>query len=97
MLTLAILIKLMYTIIAFRLYLACLHYNENKSREHARTGDGKKQYKVEFPKYKKGGYNYVHELLEKSSNTDSIPTSICEGFSHPIKDQAIKEHQTRFL
>ena len=39
-----------------RLELAALHYNENGGRSQARTKDGKLQFKIRYPKYKKGGY-----------------------------------------
>lgn len=59
-----------------RLYIAAIHYNENKDREQALTKPGDPRYSIEFPKYKKGGhivrkilcnptYNYVEELFEE--------------------------------
>lgn len=41
---------------AFRLYLAALHYNENIGRPRATTTAGQPQFKVTFPKAKKGEY-----------------------------------------
>ena len=40
----------------YRLELAALHYNENSGRCQARTKEGKLQYKVRYPKYKRGGH-----------------------------------------
>ena len=39
-----------------RLELASLHFNENSNRDQAVTKQGKEQFDIVFPKYKKGGY-----------------------------------------
>ena len=36
--------------------LAGLHYNYNADRKQATTKDGRLQYSIRFPKYKKGGF-----------------------------------------
>ncbi|KAK9958119.1 hypothetical protein ABG768_012293 [Culter alburnus] len=57
-----------------RLYLAALHFNENAGRPQATTAAGEPQFKVNFPKYKKGQctakpvkadptFHYVENLL----------------------------------
>ena len=35
---------------------AALHFNENAGREQATNRDGDLQYKIVFPKFKKGGF-----------------------------------------
>ena len=40
----------------FRLYLAALHFNENAGRLQAITAAGDSQYKITFPKWKKGDH-----------------------------------------
>ena len=40
-----------YTGYDYRLYLAALHYNENKVREQAVTSSGDQQYSIHYPKY----------------------------------------------
>ena len=45
-----------YYYIVHRLYLAALHYNENKSRDQAKTKCGSDRYSISYPKYKKGGH-----------------------------------------
>ena len=40
----------------FRLVTAALHFNENAGREQATNRDGDLQYKIVFPKFKKGGF-----------------------------------------
>jgi len=40
-----------------RLQLAALHYNENADRKQATTSDGKLQYSIRFPKFKKDGFS----------------------------------------
>ncbi|KAI7803826.1 hypothetical protein IRJ41_012114 [Triplophysa rosa] len=58
-----------------RLYLAAIHYNENRDREQAVTTSGQPIYKVVFPKSKKGeattkplktppSYEYVTDLMK---------------------------------
>ena len=39
-----------------RLYLAALHYNENRNREQAQTNAGMDRFSLLYPKYKKGGH-----------------------------------------
>ena len=46
-----------------RLQLAALHFNENSNRKQVVTRDGREQYDIIFPKYKKGGY-VVRKVLE---------------------------------
>ena len=45
-----------FSAMKYRLELAALHYNENSGRCQARTKEGKLQYKVRYPKYKRGGH-----------------------------------------
>lgn len=33
-----------------------MHYNENADRQQAADSEGKLQYSIRFPKYKKGGF-----------------------------------------
>lgn len=40
-----------------RLYLAAMHFNENSERMTAVTKDGRPQYSIQYPKFKKGGYS----------------------------------------
>ncbi len=42
--------------LAFRLYLASLHYNENAGRPQATSAVGEPLFKMTFPKAKKGEY-----------------------------------------
>ena len=49
-----------------RLYLACLHYNENCKKKQAETKAGEKRYAVMFPKYKGGGH-IVRKVFENST------------------------------
>ena len=49
-----------------RLILAALHYNHNNNKHQAKTKEGKDQYSISFPKYKKGGF-IVREVMEKSN------------------------------
>ena len=39
----------------YRLMTAALHFNENAGREQAVNWEGNLEYKIVFPKYKKGG------------------------------------------
>ena len=45
-----------YVHLIYRLLTAALHFNENASREQARNREGSLEYKIVFPKYKKGGF-----------------------------------------
>nr|XP_055038016.1 uncharacterized protein LOC129425947 isoform X2 [Misgurnus anguillicaudatus] len=58
-----------------RLYLACMHFNENSNRPQAKTKTGKPVYRLLFPKAKKGEYStrplktqatycYVYRLMD---------------------------------
>ena len=38
------------------LRVAAMHFNENTCRPQAVTSEGVAQYKIQYPKYKKGGY-----------------------------------------
>ena len=40
----------------YRLITAALHFNENAGREQAVNREGNLEYKIVFPKYKKGGF-----------------------------------------
>ncbi|XP_014675744.1 PREDICTED: uncharacterized protein LOC106815750 [Priapulus caudatus] len=63
-----------YSAMKARLTLAILHFNENSAREQQTNSDGSKQFRISYPKSKKGGaiakevkvpctYNYVRELM----------------------------------
>ena len=41
----------------FRTYVAALHHNEHPNRMQAVTKDGHEQYRVRFPKFKKGEHS----------------------------------------
>ena len=43
--------------------LAALHYNENVGRAQAQTQQGREQYKISFPKFKRGEH-IVRRVLE---------------------------------
>ena len=69
-------ISLPSKILLCMLQLAALHFNENASRGQAVTRQGKEQFSITFPKYKKGEYivkkvlkdptygNYILQLVE---------------------------------
>ncbi len=47
--------SIMYWIF-YRLLIAALHFNENAGRDQAKNTRGELEYKIVFPKYKKGSY-----------------------------------------
>ncbi|XP_064636351.1 uncharacterized protein LOC135493202 [Lineus longissimus] len=51
-----------------RLRLAALHYNENAGRPPAITMAGENRYKIDFPKYKAGGYAVKKILVGATYN-----------------------------
>lgn len=52
--------------ICYRIYLAILHYNENADRPQATTqAEGKLQWKVVYPRAKKGEEVVVKPVKEK--------------------------------
>jgi hypothetical protein len=53
-------------IIVYRLSLAAMHYNENNERPQALSKDGRRQFSMLFPKYKKGDH-IVREIKENST------------------------------
>jgi len=50
----------------FRTLLAAMHFNENAHRAQVTTRTGEEQYRLHFPKHKKGDY-IVRKVLEKST------------------------------
>ena len=55
-----------------RLFLAALHYNENSGREQQKDKQGKLQYAIAFPKYKKGGHMVQTILVDCTYNVDQL-------------------------
>jgi hypothetical protein len=48
----------------FRLFLAALHFSENSTRTQAVTMDGTRQYRISYPKGRKGE-GVVKEMWER--------------------------------
>jgi solute carrier family 8 (sodium/calcium exchanger) len=80
-----------------RLLLAALHYNENAGRKQAVNRDGKLEYQILYPKYKKGDhivrgikvastYNYIKELFNDLTQLAET-TSLCS--LQPVIDVTI--------
>ena len=60
------LLHYLHKLCIYRLYLASLHYNENKGRNQAKTKEGIRRFSIHFPKYKRGAY-IVRKIMEDST------------------------------
>jgi hypothetical protein len=76
-----------------RIQLAALDHNHNIDREHATTTDGRKRYKVVYPKATK---TWVAKPIAKPKNynyIDDIVSSVIQKRS--IETQPLREHKAQ--
>ncbi|XP_064641987.1 uncharacterized protein LOC135496551 [Lineus longissimus] len=76
-------IKFSYSGMNSRICLAALHYNENAGRPQAATMAGEGRYRIDFPKYKTGGY-VVKKILVGATygKTNHLHTMSQSGSYH---------------
>jgi hypothetical protein len=88
-----------------RTLLAALHFNENTNREQAKTKNGEAQWRVSYPKYRKGKgvvkevkipatFSYVEDLVDEVGILRDIYPSYkeAEQLVNNLKPSAVAEH-----
>ena len=64
-----------------------MHYNENKSRDQAKTQSGEHRYSIQFPKYKKGG----HIVLDEKCNLYNYNLYLTFSLTSDYVDELFQE------
>ncbi|KAL3885640.1 hypothetical protein ACJMK2_025690 [Sinanodonta woodiana] len=90
------------------LYLATLHFNENVNRVQAVTLDGSHQYRVSFPKGRKGEgfdellirqemYTSYSEAFDARQREDKVrPAPLAQALPRQSKNEIVDRHTSRF-
>ena len=66
----------MFTHYFNRLELASLHFNENSDRKQAVTTEGKDQFEIVFPKFKRGGYTVRRVMVDPTFSKAVYSTTV---------------------